>query len=362
MIDETGREGITSEDLDLVSDPDDDTADTSDDGAEDIKTAGTADVKTDGAKAEPDVKGKTIATGADAATEDAAKEEKVAKEHKPYWPDDWREKLAEHMSAGDKKAYNKELNRLKRITDPSGVYGLYREMESKLTGGGLIKMPGKNASEDEVKAFRQALGWTEKPEEMLDKLALADGVVLGDDDKPILNEFIASVHGATSAAEFASKATNWYFARQEAAAAAMDDADDEFRREAEAAIKDEWGPAFKRRSNAIGTVFATAPGGADVKNENSLFSRLMGGRTADGKLIGNDPDMLRWLDSIRSEINPAASVVEDGNQTGLSIDNELQQIKNMRRTDPRRYWSGTVQTREQELLAAQLKIQERERS
>jgi hypothetical protein len=352
MVDEA-RQELSVDDLALVNDPDEAAGDAGTDGAEGDKASGAVDVQAD--------KGKTIATGADAEAEAKAKEDKAAEEHKPYWPDDWREKLAEHRSAGDAKAYKKELARLKNITDPAGVYGMYREIEGKLTGGGLIKVPGKDAKEDEIKEFQKAIGWTEKPEEMLEQIALKDGAVLGDDDKPVLNEFLGAVHGATSATDFVSKAANWYFARQEQAAAEMDDTDDEFRRESETAIKEEWGPAFKRRSNAIGSIFATAPGGSDIKNEEGLFTRLMGGRMADGRRIGNDPDMLRWLDSIRGEINPAASVVEDGAGT-QSVEAELEKIKGLRKTDPQKYWANDTQKREQELYAALEKIQVRQRA
>jgi hypothetical protein len=356
MVDEA-RQELSADDLALVNDPDEAAGDAGTDGAEGDKASGAGDAQAD--KGDP--KGKTIATGADAEAEAKAKEDKAAEEHKPYWPDDWREKLAEYKSAGDKKLYKKELDILKRYTGPEGIYGSKRDGDTRFSEGGLIKVPGKDAKEEEIKEFQKVLGWTEKPEEMLDRIVLADGAVLGDDDKPVLKEFLAAVYGATSAAEFASKATNWHLARQEQAAADMDDADDEFRRESETAIKEEWGPAFKRRSNAIGSIFATAPGGVDVKNEDGLFARLMGGRMADGKRVGNDPDMLRWLDSIRGEINPAASVVEDGAGT-QSVEAELEKIKGLRKTDPQKYWANDTQKREQELYAALEKIQVRQRA
>lgn len=343
------KQEITADDLALVSDP----------GEGDGGDAGNEVVEGD--KAAGEAKGKSIASGADAVEADAAKEKKAEAEHKPYWPDDWREKLAEHISAGDKKAYNKELTRLKRVTDPAGVYGMYRELDNRLNSGGLIKLPGKDAKDDEKKEFQKAIGWTEKPEEMLEKIALQDGTVLGDDDKPVLNEFLGTVHGATSAAEFVSKAAQWYFAKQEKAAADMDNADDDFHRQSISALKEEWGPSFNRRKSAIASVFATAPGGSDWKNEEGLFARLAGGRTSDGKKIGDDPDFLRWIDSIRNEINPAATVVEDGAST-QSVSAELDKLRDMRKNDPQRYWSPAVQKRELELIEAQEKIQARQRA
>jgi len=102
-----------------------------------------------------------------------------------YWPDDWREKAAEHISAGDKKIYDRELKRLSRITDPAGMYGMYRELEGKFSEGGLTKIPGPDASDDDRAAFWRQLGVPEKPEDYFDGLKLANDAVLGDLDKPV---------------------------------------------------------------------------------------------------------------------------------------------------------------------------------
>jgi hypothetical protein len=306
---------------------------------------------------------KTIATGGDVNAEDKAKQEAADKAHKPYWPEDWRQKAAEHLVAGDKKVLAKELKRLERITDPAALAGMYRELEGKFSAGGLVKIPGKDAKPEEVTAFAKALGWTEKPEELMGAIKLESGAVLGDTDKPLVSSFLQAVNGATTAQDFVNKAVNWNLKQQEEAAAALDEADDTYRRESEAALKEEFGPAFKRKTNAISSLFATAPGGVDVKNDKSLYARLMGGRTADGKLIGNDPDMVRFLVSLASEVNPAATVVEDGNQTGLSIDAELKAIDKARRENRPAYNKDyAMQARERELIEAQQKIQSRQRA
>src|SRR5690606_15120928 len=155
-------------------------------------------------KTEPAAKptGKTIVSGADAEEEAKAKEEKADKDHKPYWPDNWREKLAEHIAAGDKKVYDKEVKRLQRIVDPSDIYREYRELEGKFTSGGLVKVPGKDASDDEKKAFWKQLGVPEKPEEYFDKIQLKDGAVLGDADRPLVDSFTKAVHQAGATPQF----------------------------------------------------------------------------------------------------------------------------------------------------------------
>jgi hypothetical protein len=300
----------------------------------------------------------SIATGGDTETEDKAKEPEKAK---PYWPDNWREKMAEHYSAGDKKLYDKELRRLQRITDPASVYGVFREAEGKLTSGGLVKIPGKDAKPEEIAEYHKAIGVPEKPEDYFKDIKLDNGAVIGEADKPLVDGFAQAVHKSGATPAFVNAALNWYYKNQEEQAAAMDEADDTFRRESERALKDELGPTFKRKTNAIASVFATAPGGTDVTNEKGLYARLMGGRTADGKLIGNDPDMVRFLVGLANEINPVATVVEDG-VGSKGAETRLAELKALRKTNSKAYWSEPIQREEAELIAALEKEKSRARA
>jgi hypothetical protein len=289
-------------------------------------------------------------------------EAQKAEASKGYWPEDWRQKTAERLAGGDKKAYERELRRLERIADPSGLYGMYRELEGKFTGGGLIKVPGKDASPEEIAAYHKALGVPEKPEDYMKTVKLDNGAVIGDADKPIVDGFALAMHKSGAHPAAVNAALNWYYAQQEERAAAQDEADDKFRREAEAALKEEFGPAFRRNTNSISSLFVQAPGGADADNEQSLFSRLMAGRMADGKIVGNDPDMVRFLVSLSREINPAATVVEDGDQSGKSVTEEISSIeKRMRDDRPGYFKDEAMQARYRELLDARERIRVRAR-
>lgn len=300
----------------------------------------------------------SIATGGDVEAEDKAKE---PEKPKPYWPDNWREKMAEHYSAGDKKLYDKELRRLQRITDPASVYGVFREAEGKLTSGGLIKIPGKDAKPEEIADYHKAIGVPEKPEDYFKDIKLDNGAVIGEADKPLVDGFAQAVHKSGATPAFVNAALNWYYGHQEEQAAAMDEADDTFRRESERALKEEFGPTFKRKINAISSVFATAPGGTDITNEKGLYARLMGGRFADHTLIGNDPDMVRFLVGMAHEINPVATVVEDG-VGSKGAETRLAEIKALRKTNSKAYWSEPIQREEAELIAALEKEKSRARA
>lgn len=309
-------------------------------------------------KAVANGKAGTIATGAEVADEPEVKDAP-----KSYWPADWRQKAAEHYAAGDKKAFDRELRRLERVADPAGLYGMYRELDNRLNGGGLIKVPGKDAKPEEIAAYHKALGVPEKPEDYFKQVKLENGAVIGEADKPMVDAFAAALHKAGAPPAAMNAALSWYYKQQEDNAAALDQADDTYRRESEKALKEEWGPAFKRQTNAIATLFAAAPGGTDINNTKGLMARIMGGRTADGKIIGNDPDMIRFLVSMASEVNPAVTVVEEGSQGGMTIDAEISSIeKDMRENRPAYFKDEKKQSRYRDLLNAREKIQARQRA
>ncbi len=366
MPPEQDTQTFSKEDLDLVSSGDDENdgevqteeegadAKSNGKGAEDAVKAKESESEEEAEKSDPkpDSK-KTLATG---KTEESESEEDP---DKPYWPDNWRDKMARHYAGNDEKAFKRELNRLKRFADPSGVYGFGREAEGKLTSGGLLKVPDKDASEEDIANFHKALGVPEKPGEYFDQIKLENGAVIGDADKPIADSFAEEVHKTGATPKTVSAAMNWFFRQQEAEAVAQDEADDEFLRASQSSLKEDWGAAYKRKTNAIASLFVTAPGGTDVANEESLFARIMGGRTSDGQIIGNDPEAVRWFASVAHDVNPQAAVVEDGDMSGKSAEKELAEIKELRKTDKRKYFTDAVQKRETELIDAIAKHQAR---
>lgn len=273
---------------------------------------------------------KTIAAGGEP-------QEPKEPEHKPAWGEDWRAKFAEHVAAGDKKAAEREMKRLERIADPAAVYGMYRELEAKFSQGGLTKIPGKDASEDEIKAFHKALGVPDDPKGYVENLSLPNGVTLGEQDKAIAGDFAAAMHKAGAPQSVMNEAYSWYLKNQEMQAAAIDRQDDDNKMQSLQALKEEWGPAFQRNTNAISSLFAYAPGGADMQNDGALFNRLLGGRMADGRIIGDDPDMVKFLVAIAKEVNPVATVVENSDGSGKGIDDEIKEIETLMRTDRRSY-------------------------
>ena len=77
----------------------------------------------------------------------------------------------------------------------------------------------------------------------------------------------------------------------------------------------------------------------------------MGGRMADGRIIGNDPDMVRLLVRLSREINPAGAVTEGGREAGKGEAAEIAEIETLMRKDRRAYdRAPQMQARYRELL------------
>jgi len=272
---------------------------------------------------------------------------------KSVWPEDWRERLAEHRSAGDEAQYKKELRRLEKVNDPSQIYTSYREMENTWASRGLVKVPSKDSTPEEIAEFRKQLGVPDKPEAYFDNTKIADGFVLGDEDRAELNPFVEEMHKAGASQGVVDVAINKYLEVKENQEAMQEEADFEFRSEAQKMLKEEFGPGYKRMTQNVATLFSSAPGGADANNDEALFARMLGGRMADGTMIGNDPDFIRWASTLAHEINPIMSVVEDADGGGRSAEQELKEISQFRRKNRAEYnRDEKMQARERELITA----------
>jgi len=256
------------------------------------------------------------------------------------WPDDWRVKLA----GEDKDA----LKTLDRFADPGALYKSYTELRRKLDD------PAKTAakppeSPEELKTWRAANGIPAESIGYVDALKLPDGKVLGDADKPVAEEVAKVMHAHNINPAAYGDLVKWYFDRSERMAAEADEADAELHDTTDRSLREEWGGDFKRNVNAIATIFPSA----------DLRDRLLAGRTADGKIIGDDPEVVKFLAGLALDLNPAMTVLNGGNGGPTSVTDRLAELKEMMKSNPDKYWSPAIQAEELRLIEAQQKMSAR---
>lgn len=262
------------------------------------------------------------------------------------WPDDWRERLA-----GNDEAALKQLKRF------NGIDGLFKKLQNQdkviRETRKTTARPGKDATPEEIAEYRKANNVPEQPEGYLEGLKLADGKVLGDDDKPIFNDFAKVMHDAHVPPEHVAKTVDWYLGRMEQIATAQAEQDNAFRVETRDALRDEWGAGdFKRNVNGARALFKDVP--------EEVYKGLMHARTPDGRLVGDHPVYIKLWSSLVSripELQAATIVSSSGGDAGKTIDTEIKDIEKTMRTDRRAYdKDNAMQARYRELLDARQRL------
>lgn len=248
------------------------------------------------------------------------------------WPSDWRK-----LIAGEDKEV---LTQLERLADPKAMFEKVRHLERKLNEKAQPpKRPGKDAPVEDVAAYRKALGIPDKVEDY--KVTLPDGLELGAVDQEMFGGFTKLMHENHVPPDVASIATKWYFDQNERLQNALTENDDTFKDTSIKSLRETMGDDFKRNMTAIGLLF-------EHEGDADLFDTLMGGRTADGNKIGDDPDVLRFLAKVGRTLFPNVSVIPPGGDPKTSILGRLAEIEKLMATDINAYFKN--QALQQEYL------------
>jgi hypothetical protein len=300
---------------------------------ETVATQATETVTQDAAAA-PEAAVSTSATETAATTETAASEaakpagtilgsEAEEADTKPQanWPDDWRERIA-----GDDA---KELARLKRYASFDNYAKAQRDLLTKVSSGEIKKALKADASPEEVAAWRKENGIPESPDKY--DTGIGDGVVWGEADKPYLDKYLAHAHENNYDPAKVKADLVLYNRMQQEAATQQAEQDDSYREESNLKLMQELGGEYKRTINSVNNLLQTAPAG--------VADALLSARTADGRLLGNTPEVIMWLAQQARELNPMASLVPAGTadiaKGGAA---RITEIEGIMRSDPTRYW------------------------
>lgn len=265
----------------------------------------------------------------------------------PKFPDDWRQQL----SSGDAK----ELARLERFGSIQDVYKSYRALEAKISSGELksVATLPANATDEQKAEFRKSQGIPETPEKY--DTALGKGLVIGEADKPIVATYLKYAHDQNLTPAQVKQNLEWYFETQQAEKQARAGLDSEYKIQSVEAMKEEWGGDYKPNLNRIRGLLNTFP----EKDVN----RLLGGYTADGRVVGDDPGVLRILNQLAREVDPAGSVVPGSSNAPAAIQDERVRLEKMMGNKRSEYWNGPKaaenQERYRQLVEAQEKIKGR---
>lgn len=254
------------------------------------------------------------------------------------WGADWRKTYA-----GDD---SKVLARLERYQSPKAAIDALFEAQRKISAGEFAKPLPKDATPEQAAEWRAANGIPEKPEGYFEKL---DGVVLGEEDKAILNDFATRMHGKNVSPDVMKEAVAWYNDFQTKALEDRAAQDKSSLDETHNALRDEWGADFRANVNMINAHLSSAPG--------NIKDRMLGARASDGTPLLNDPGVMKYLAGMAREMNPAATIVGAGPNSVGAVNDEIARIEGRMKTDRKAYMADDrEQARYRELLVAREKM------
>jgi len=261
--------------------------------------------------------------------------------------DDWRARIA----GGDEK----ELKRLARFASEADVYKAYRELEKKKSSGELKTPLPENPTPEQLAEWRKDNGIPEAPDKY--DLQFDNGLVIGEQDKPLIDEFVTKMHGENATPSQVKAAIASYYEILGKQQQEIAESDSSFKDESLEGLREEWGGDFKKNLNAVNGLLQSLPEETRLAFETA--------RTADGKLVGNDPAIIKWLAQTAYEINPAVTVMPNSvNNPGQAINDEIASLEAKVADKQSDYWKGPNaeknQARYLELLAAKEKIAARE--
>ena len=186
-------------------------------------------------------------------------------------------------------------------------------------------------TDEELAAYRKDNGIPDSPDGYMS--ALPDGLVVGDDDKPFVDQFMQAMHGANANPQVTAAALETYYNIVEEQAAQEAEMVKSAEREAIEELRTEWGADYRRNLNIMTNHLQTLP--------EAVRDAFTYGRGSDGKPLGYNPEILRWLTAQALEVNPVATVVPNaGADQAGAIATEMASLEAMMGDKNSKYWKG----------------------
>jgi hypothetical protein len=257
-----------------------------------------------------------------------------------YWPADWRQTVS--------KADAKVLARLERYASPEAAMQALIAAQNRISAGELMPALGKDASAEEIAAWREAHGIPPSP----DKYDLGkdtDGM-----DKDALKQMLEVAHKTNQTPEQVKASIAAVKAMAIQSAESRHEADLAVQKESEDVLRTEWGTEFRRNINLI-------HGMLDGTTTPELKDKLLGGRLSDGTPIGSSPEALKFLVGLALIHNPTGVVVPGSEANPMKgVESEIEKIEKTMRENRNAYNKNEpMQARYRELLEAREKLKPR---
>ena len=235
--------------------------------------------------------------------------------------------VREKAAGGDDKI----LKRLARYGTVEEALRAGADAQNRLNATKSLVRPDDKATPEEIKAYRDANGVPETVDGY--KIELPEGTVIGDQDQPAVDAFLKVAHDNHIPPKVANAIIAQQLQLQNAMFEEQAKADEVSRIEGTKELKDAWGDEAPANFNLlIGMLDGALPGVKD---------NMLGARLADGTLLANNPDVLKFLASTARALNPLATFGSVPGSTSMTdIDTRIGELSKMSGDRNSDYWRG----------------------
>lgn len=191
---------------------------------------------------------------------------------------DWRKEIA----GEDQKTFKE----LERVPDLKALHKLFVDNRNALRDSGRIKHPGKDATDEDRKAFAKAIGVPDKADGYkIDlKTLLPDGMELDETDNKNLKqitELLYAEGGMSASPETVRSAHKLYIALKESEIATQLANQEATKKATETALRSEWGASYKANMDFANGAVSALFGGDEAVDEVLNWTRDDGSRLGD---------------------------------------------------------------------------------
>jgi hypothetical protein len=258
---------------------------------------------------------------------------------------DWRKDIA-----GDD---DKFMSKLQRFSDPGAFGNAYREAEQKIRAGDIgPQAPGEDATEEQIREYRTQIGVPLEVDGYLKDLP--EGLVVGDEDREVMLDFLGGLHNLNAPPAVAHQAIAWYNKFAETQQAVTAELDAEQREEADNVLRQDWGNDYTTNKNLVEGMLSKHFG-------QEAKEQLLNGRYMDGRGFFNDPNVMKGLAEIARMVNPGGHILPNDQTQMQSLNDEIASLEKYMK-EKRTEYNRDVQAQERlrELYDIRLKMQDQD--
>jgi hypothetical protein len=233
----------------------------------------------------------------------------------------WRDDFA-----GDDDKFKSTLE---RFSTPADMGKAYREAQGVIRSGAAGQAPGEGATDADIAAFRQANGIPLEAAGYMDNLP--DGLVIGENDREIMGDFMGVLHGMNVDPKVGHAVIDWYNNFAEDQQDQLADMDSEHHQETEDALREQWGGDYRANINLVGSLIESTFG-------SEYKEVILNARDPDGRAIMNIPGVLEGLAELSRKVNPVAQIATPaGGDPAQTLNSEIGELEKYMREDRKGY-------------------------